>query len=392
MLDEAIVEATPILAESLMREEHARRRKRRWIAGAIAMTVIIVGIVLSLSLLGADPPQSDTATLPETDQAEQLIQQGWAQWGQRDYAAAAETFEQAVEMDPEAVNAWNGLGWSRFNGGLGRASATEAFKRCIELSPDHPAALNGLGQIALSEGHLDEAEQWLLRAAPQAPAAWFGLTRLYLLEGDWEQAEQWATKIAVDDPDNAWVQQLLAAAETQTLSDELRREIEPKPEPKEKDASRAAAISQQGWTLWMHRKLPEAEEAFRQAIEADPGYLPAQNGMGWALLNQGKRNEAMPYFERCLEMDPDHTGAMNGLAICLKARGDVDEAIAVWKRGLEIAPQPNALMSGLARTYLERKQYAEALPLLEQLVAANPADQKLQGQLKLAQKKTQAKN
>lgn len=392
MLDEAIVQATPILAESLMREEHTRRRKRRWIAGAVAMTLMIAAVGFSLSLLGADPSTTPQTPTTEVAQTERLTQRGWSLWRERRYATAAETFEQAVAEDPQDINAWNGLGWSRFNGGLGRASATEAFKRCIELSPDHPAALNGLGQIALAEGRLDEAKQWLLQAAPQAPAAWFGLTQLYLLKGDWEQAEQWASKIVAENPDNVFAQQLLEAAKTKTLTLQLKQSIEPSPELKEEGVSPAAVISQQGWALWMQRKLPEAEQAFHQAIEVDPDYLPAQNGMGWALLNQGKRAEAMPYFERCLAMEPEHLGAMNGLAICLKARGDVDEAIAIWKRGLEIAPQPNALMSGLAQTYLERKQYAEALPLLEQLAEADPTNQGLQSRLKLAREKTVSQN
>lgn len=379
MLDEAIVEATPILAESLMREEHARRRKRRWIAGAIAMSAIIVGLSITLSLLTADPSA-----------AEDLTKQGWALWRQQDYSAAVETFQEAVEQDPQDVSAWNGLGWSRFNGGLDLDAATEAFERCIKLSPDYPAALNGLGQIALADDRLDEAEDWLLKAAPQAPAAWFGLTRIYLLQGDWEQAKQWGQKLIIESPDNTLAREMLAAAEAEALPDALREQIRPRPQAT--DDSSAAELSQRGWMKWNQQKWLEAEHLFREAVELDPAYPAAQNGLGWSLLNQGKRDQAIKHFETCLEIEPEHIGAMNGLAICLKARGDVDEAIAVWKRGLEISPQPNALMSGLARTYLERRQYAEALPLLEQLVAANPADQELQGQLKLARNKTQAEN
>lgn len=127
-----------------------------------------------LSLILGPDPQATPTTAPalqeqkvskaDAEKAEEFNKDGWELWKKRDLEAAADRFQQAIELDPSNTNAWNGLGWSRFHSGDFN-NAKVAFQRCIELEPAHPAALNGLGQMALTQGNLDEAEPYLLKAA-----------------------------------------------------------------------------------------------------------------------------------------------------------------------------------------------------------------------------------
>ena len=94
---------------------------------------------------------------------------------------------------PSNSNAWNGLGWARFNGGDSK-EAIAAFEKCVEIEPKHPAGLNGLGQVYLSGASYAKAEKFLLKAAPNASAAWYGLSRLYLLTGKYDKAKTWIEK------------------------------------------------------------------------------------------------------------------------------------------------------------------------------------------------------
>ena len=126
------------------------------------------------------------------------------------------------QLDPDAVNAWNGLGWARFNSGDSEG-AIPAFEKCVELEPNHPAALNGLGQVYLSWREFDQAKKFLTKAAPQAPAAWYGLARLYLLTGKYTAAERWIKKALATSPNDESLKKMLAAAEAKQLPDELRR-------------------------------------------------------------------------------------------------------------------------------------------------------------------------
>ena len=141
---------------------------------------------ISFSTTGAKEPAEQKpgeVSLGDVERAASLSSDGWELWKVREYHQAAAKFEQAVKVDPESTNAWNGLGWSRFNGGESLA-AEEAFKACLELEEAHSAGQNGLGQVYLLQRRYEKAETHLLKAAElQASAAWYGLTRLYLLEG-----------------------------------------------------------------------------------------------------------------------------------------------------------------------------------------------------------------
>ncbi len=160
----------------------------------------------------------------------QLTQAGWNLWQQGKLAKAAETFREALRLDPADANAWNGLGWAQFNSG-DTAGAEQSFRKAVDISPGLPGALNGLGQVFLAQRRYPEAEKFLLQAAPQAPAAWFGLARLYLLEGRFEEAEIWAQKIVDSGQGDQVARQMLESAQQRKLGDYLRRLIEPAAAP-----------------------------------------------------------------------------------------------------------------------------------------------------------------
>jgi tetratricopeptide (TPR) repeat protein len=311
--------------------------------------------------------------------------QGWQLWRQQKMAEAAEEFEQAVALDPDSANSWNGLGWARFNSG-DTERAIKAFEQCVESDRNHPAGLNGLGQAYLMWGELDKAEKYLLKSAraPDASAAWHGLAKLYLLTGKYDDAQKWIKTslrglnkpprvLGVSEQEKeqqqSMLKEMLAAAKTGQLPDALRKRLEPPGKPANTPAARAAA---EGWQQFNAGQLRAAELSFNRALAKDPENLAAMNGLGFLLLNTGKTAEAKQFFERYLEIEPDAAGPMNGLARCLKENGKVDEAIALWEKMYKLYPGPNAAAVGLAQAHLERGEHDKALPYFEQLASAQP--------------------
>jgi len=297
------------------------------------MTFVIVGLVAGW--FAVSPPEEAQAdgqesTLEQIEKAEELSTAGWELWKQRKYSEAAKRFEQSVKLDPEGVNAWNGLGWSQFNGGES-LQAVVAFERCVKLAPKHGAALNGLGQTHFLWKEYDKAEKYLLEAEKLgASAAWLSLAKLYLLKGEFEKAKPWASKIAEQTPQNESAQQMLAAAKAGKLDDALRRLLEPPGKPIEQSPD-----VKRGWAMFNQGKNRTAERLFRRALKADPENLAAINGLGFSLLNQGKHEEAKPLFERYLKREKDAPGPLNGLARCLEAEGKSAEAQQVRERMAE---------------------------------------------------------
>ena len=347
------------------------------------MTALFIAILAGWFTFGGSElaeAKGNKPTAAEMEQAEGLTVAGWELWNQREFSAAAGKFEAAVQLDPEAANAWNGLGWSRFSGGESE-QAVAAFEKCVALQPKHPAALNGLGQIYLMWKQYAEAEKYLLLAAPQASAAWYGLARLYLLEEKFSEAKPWIEKIIAQNPDDESIQRMAKAVKAGKLDDELRRIIEPPGKPKS-----ISADATRGWAMFQQGKMRTAERLFRRALEADEENLSALNGLAFCLLNQGNHEQAQPLFEKYLAKEKDSPGPMNGLARCLKASGKVDEAVKLWERMAKLYPGPNAAAVGLATTYLERKEYAKAAKHYEELVASAPDDANFRRGLESAKK------
>src|SRR5471032_3045605 len=52
-----------------------------------------------------------------TNSAAQLTQAGWQLWQARKLDDAAGKFQQATLLAPDNAEAWNGLGWAKFNSG-----------------------------------------------------------------------------------------------------------------------------------------------------------------------------------------------------------------------------------------------------------------------------------
>lgn len=401
-LETALYDSDRLLQDALRADDRRRCVRRRvlfsLIVGGIVMGAIVVAALAGWLTLFAPPPAerqaaqaaakkdrlSDRARI---ERADGLGREGWELWQKGSLDEAATKFEEAVKLDPDAANSWNGLGWARFNGGDGEGAIT-AFEKCVALEPKHPAGLNGLGQVYLSWREYDKAEKYLLKAGPKAPAAWFGLARLYVLTGKYDKAKVWIKKALHEQPDEESLKQLMAAAEKGQLSPELRKQIEPPGKP---DTAPAAKLALEGWLNFNTGKARSAERSFREALAKDPDNLSAMNGLGFLLLNSGKTAEAKSYFEKCLEKEPEAAGPMNGLARCLKEEGKVDDAIALWEKMCKQNPGVNAGTVGLATTYAEKKQYDKALPYYEQLVKSQPNNEEYKRGLEEAKKALQSK-
>jgi len=84
-------------------------------------------------------------------------------------------------------------------------------------------------------------------------------------------------------------------------------------------------------------------------------------------LRTGDLRGAAEAYEASLRLEADDVGACLGLVEVLLRQGRSDDALALARRALALAPQdPNALQS-LARVHFSRGEFAEAVPLLEQV-------------------------
>ncbi len=160
------------------------------------------------------------------------------------------------------------------------------------------------------------------------------------------------------------------------------------PNPSRAERMEAENLAGEGWKLWAERKLAEAEELFRQAVEKDPTNANAWNGLGWSLQNQGKKENARYSFERCLEIEPMQAAALNGLGWITKSNGQTNKAIEYWKKAVRASGgNATASLSGLTQTYMEIGQYDQAEKYYQMWLKVEPNNEQAKEGLQQARAK-----
>ena len=112
----------------------------------------------------------------------------------------------------------------------------------------------------------------------------------------------------------------------------------------------------------------EASEAFRRAIETNPGRAHGYVGLGETLLKSGDRGAAVIQFEIAIEVDPQNVLGYRALAQLYSADGDYAEAIEWWRRTVELVPQEAEYHARLGQAYYLVGDLAGAAQELEKAV------------------------
>ncbi len=112
----------------------------------------------------------------------------------------------------------------------------------------------------------------------------------------------------------------------------------------------------------------KAAEHFRASLEADPQSPAAELGLGRALIAQNHLDDAAPHFRKAAELDPKYRDALLELAADDEKAKQPADAIAIYRQ----FPENAGAQERLGELLLESKQFADAIPRLEQAVAASP--------------------
>jgi protein O-mannosyl-transferase len=130
-----------------------------------------------------------------------------------------------------------------------------------------------------------------------------------------------------------------------------------------------------GTALASERRLDEAIDNFRRALEIDPFYAMAHNNLGIALRRQGKKAEALAHFYQAVEADPNHADAQDNLGLAWQAQGRTDEAIAQFRRAAEIEPDTARYHGHLGDALAGSGHPGEAIAQYQRALEITPEDE-----------------
>jgi tetratricopeptide (TPR) repeat protein len=135
-------------------------------------------------------------------------------------------------------------------------------------------------------------------------------------------------------------------------------------------------------------KFTEAAAEYRKAIEKNPRALNLHFRLGRAILLESHSPEAMAKaqkeFEAELSLNAEDAAAEFQIGQILDAGGRRDEALGHFQKALELSPDFAEAALAVGRIRVQAKQYAEAIPLLERVVAIQPRNETAHYSLMLA--------
>jgi Tfp pilus assembly protein PilF len=114
----------------------------------------------------------------------------------------------------------------------------------------------------------------------------------------------------------------------------------------------------------------QAAESYRAALASDAKSAAAEVGLGRALAQQGNLADAAAHFRKAAELDPKYRDSLLELAALYEKGGQKTEALEIYKQFSGNA----AVEERMGELLLDSKQYAEAIPRLENAYSQSPTE------------------
>ena len=152
---------------------------------------------------------------------------------------------------------------------LGLASLRQA----AELEPQNPLYRNAVGAVLLNVGRFPDAQAEFQKAVELDPTyadAFHNLGSAYAEQGKWDEA--------IGAYKKALAQTIYASPES--------------------------TYNNLGYAYWALDRRPEAEEAFRAALQLEPKLVPSHFWLGVLLQKEGRKDEARTHFRAARDLEP----------------------------------------------------------------------------------------
>lgn len=197
-----------------------------------------------------------------TKASDRRLAEGWNLHLAGDFKAASAVYNRILTKDRSNADAWHLLGVVA-NTQQRYSDAVPLLERAVRIDPRPPVYRFNLAISYVELGRLDEAEALVrggLKEMPRLAPAWTNLGLILQQRGD--------TAGALD-----CYQRSLSISPT------------------------AAALINVGHVAGLQMQLEKACSYYRQALQIDPGCIPARYNLSTALLAQGKFVEGLPLHE-----------------------------------------------------------------------------------------------
>ncbi len=326
--------------------------------------------------LGASSEMATPEAAPEADAATRLSRAATA-LGAGQPQLAERLLRQLLEQTPQSAEAWHMLGQSVAAQGR-LPEALIHFRQARQSAPQEPALATSEIRAELALGHhamAQEHAQRLASAHPQLGEAWL-LLGLCSNETQPEaalQALQRALSCAPENPECCFELARLQhdMGRFSDAAATLRAGLAHHPD-------NALLLNNYGLALRRLGQTEEAEQAWRNALQANPGLVQARANLGQLLVETGRHAAALPLLE---PTSPELAGSHEywlSLGLAHIGLGHVEAATNAFVQALRYNPGDAKINYNLGTAYLQAQRLDLARTYLEAAHALDPEDAKVE--------------
>lgn len=138
------------------------------------------------------------------------------------------------------------------------------------------------------------------------------------------------------------------------------------------EGSDAAAWHRLGHVQEGQGKLDEAAASYEQALRLQPRLAEAHWDLGRALVGRGRRAEAVTHFRQAVQLRPGAFEALTPLGITLAEQGQTDEALAYLREAARVRPDSAQAQHNLGVALAQSGKPQEAIAALQQAIRLQP--------------------
>jgi putative PEP-CTERM system TPR-repeat lipoprotein len=255
--------------------------------------------------------------------------------------------------------------------------AKASLERTVEVQGDKvdPSVLALLANVNLKEGKASEGERLFKQAielAPDNDALKFGLAKSMFMQSNSEEAINELS--AIQDGSRNQALATLAIAEAEARKGNYQEALAKLDSlPKELDDS-PLVPSFKGTIYLMMKDQDTAKAMFNDALEKQPGYLPAVRQLAYIDAFDGQLDKTLERLKAAYETNPESYMLGVDYAKALVENKQTDEAVQVLEQSIKLSPNRYEAKLYLAQLQLVLGRPAATLGVLNALESGAPAD------------------
>jgi tetratricopeptide (TPR) repeat protein len=342
-------EAERLLARG---NESSRERMTRYLADLPAAASGLAAGPLDAFPLSTLPPGERQALQTRVTGAltRAYLNLGVLQAQARQFARAADLFDEAAALDPDFPQVQYSLGVARFNA-QELDKATAPLSHALAATPGDAQLKRMLAMAWLGTSAYEKAAE-LLQDDPERtrdPSVQYAYGLALAHSNRSAEAEKIFTGLLTEHADWAELHVMLGQAHAQEgdyakAIQSLTQALKLKPGVAEANASLGIIYLKQG-------RLAEAEAALAGGLKSQPSDLQSAQNLAVVLDLEQRPGEAIPLLRRVLQAKPDSPDAHYLLGKILLAEGVVTEALEHLETAMRLAPEDANVRYQLGKAY-----------------------------------------